>query len=209
MLVHKTRPRSGISTGVQLYILGGLGAAFILITALNLFKSTPAAMTGNEPFLTYSNSDFHYSLSYPSDWKVVPGGANSGVTTIASRVTSPDSTGAHYSVKGINQSQKPASSNQDFSKVDIIPFELEEPMTAQQFLQAKSSGAVEGRISPVKITGLDALMVEVQTAESPASHQENIVYKSVFVTSGNFGYIIAGFADPDTFDHIVKSFQAN
>jgi len=158
-------------------------------------------------YTTYQNETFGYSISYPSKWQMVPPIPNSNVATIASTIAQPEMAGGRYSIKSLTQPTPTAMGANNFSKLDIVTYELEEPMSAIEFLATRSSTTVDGKILPLKIAGQDGLLVEVQTAEALAQREENLIYKSVFVTKGNYGFIIAGFADADTFDHILQSFE--
>lgn len=207
MLAHKTGPRNNTFSGISFLILIALVVALFVVVVPRLNGGSTTATASSDSFTSYHNSDLHYSLSYPSNWQVAPVVPNTTVTTIASQIAQPEQAGGRYSIKSLNRNNPTTVSANNFSKIDVVTYELEENLSAFDFLAAKSKGAVDGNISNIKVAGQDALLLEVQTAQALAQREENLLYKSVFVTKGNYGYIIAGFADADTFNRILQSFQ--
>jgi len=207
MLAHKTGPRNGTFSGISFLVIGALALAGLVLVAPRLTNGSPSVTASSDSFSSYHNNDFNYSISYPSNWKVAPVVPNTNVTTIASQLAQPEQAGGRYSIKSLNRSNPTTVGANNFSKIDVVTYELEDNLSAFDFLAAKSKGAVDGNISNIKIAGQDALLLEVQTAQALAQREENLLYKSVFVTKGNHGFIIAGFADADTFNRILQSFQ--
>lgn len=205
MLAHKTSHRNGTQSGVYLFLLISLALIVAILAMSHLSFGSSQASAGSDGFSNYHNDAFRYSVSYPSKWQVVPSVPDSNVTTIASSISSPETAGGRYSEKSLKNPVVVGPNN--FSKIDIVAYELEEPMSAVEFLSTRSKGAIDGRIVPTNVAGQNALLVEVHTAEALAQREENLLYKSIFVTKGNYGYIIAGFADTETFNHILSSFQ--
>jgi len=206
MLVHKTRPHNGISSGVFLFLLIILAVASVILALVRLLPSSTQITGSSDAYMTYHNEQSHYSLNYPSGWKVIAPVPDSPVTTFASSVAQPESAGGRYNARSISYTPTPVSAN-NFSKIDVIYYELDGPMDVTDFMLSKTSSPIDGKISNIKVGGMDALLVEVHTAEALAQREENLIYKSVFVTKGNYGFIVAGFASIDTFDSILQSFQ--
>ncbi len=205
MLAHKTRPRSNAFSGA---FLVSLVAIAVVLVALALPKVLTFANENGSTngFSTYHSDTFRYSVTYPANWKVAPTVAGTDVTTISSVLVDPEQAGGRYSLRSL--SRTPVSiSNRNFSKLDIVAYSLEAPMTARELLSTRSSTSIDGRISSLQVAGQNALMVEVQTGEMLSQREENLIYKTVFVTKGNTGFIIAGFAEPEVFNRILQSFQ--
>jgi hypothetical protein len=207
MLAQKTGSRNGGLSGISFVLIIVLALALFIVALPRLIVSTSPTTSTGDGFTTYHNSDYHYSISYPVDWQIVPPASGSNALTLASQVAKPEQAGGRYSLKSLDRATPSSTSSLNFSKVDIIAYELESNLSAIDFLASKSRGAVDGQISNLKVAGQDAIMVEVQTARALAQREENLLYRSVFVTKGNYGYILAGFADDATFDRILQSFS--
>jgi hypothetical protein len=163
-------------------------------------------ISSSNGFSNYHNDTFHYSISYPSNWKVVPVVPGTSVTTISSMVTEPEQSGGRFSLKSIRRTPGAVSAN-NFSKIDIVAYELEQPITARELISVTSSTPVDGAISKLQVAGQDALLVQVQTGEFASQREENLLYRTVFVTKGNVGFVIGGFAETEVFNRILQSFQ--
>jgi hypothetical protein len=209
MLAQKTGPRNGTLFNIYLFLIIALTLVVLGLVLPRLLIDSQQATASGAGYTIYHNENYRYSISYPSKWQMVPPIPNTNVTTIASNIAPPEMVGGRYSIKSMTLPTPTAMSANNFSKIDIVSYEFEEPMSAVEFLATRSSTNIDGKILPIKIAGQDALLVEVQTAEALAQREENLIYKSVFVTKGNYGFIIAGFADTATFDHILQSFEIN
>ncbi len=206
MLAHKTRTRNTNISGITFLLVATAGVAFAVLALPRLLPSSAEVSAGNSSFSTYRDSNSGYSISYPANWKIVAPVSGSSVTTLASSIAPAEQAGGRYSIKGMSRTPTATGAN-NFSKLDIVSYEFEEPMSAVEFLATRSKSVVDGKLVNMTVAGQDALMIEVQTAEALAQREENLIYKSIFVTKGNQGFIIAGFADADTFNQIVQSFK--
>ncbi len=209
MLVHKSRSHHNPISGNQLLILFTLAVAFLVVALLNTLPAPNKTNPNTEKFRTYQNSDFHYSLSYPSSCKITPQAGNSAVLTIASSFSPPETAGGPYSQKGFSRANPASRPGATLSKIDIVAYTLDVPMSAPDFLRAKSTSVLDGKISPVKVAGQDGLQVEVTSAGAINSPDQRLLYRNVFVTKGYTGFIIAGLADQETFNQIHESIQVN
>jgi len=207
MLAHKTRPRTGPFSGISLFLLVIFGLAFLTLVLPRFMNASEQAVASVDGYSTYRNDNYHYSVSYPSNWQIAGAVPNTSVTTIASRIAQPEQAGGRYSLKALNQATPSTVSANNFAKLDIVAYQLEENITAREFMATRSNSPLDGKITSVKVAGQDALMIEVQTAAGLTQREENLLYKSIFVTKGNYAFIIGGFADLNTFNHILQSFQ--
>ncbi len=208
MLAHKSVSHSRSRTISSFYLFMAL-AALLIMLALALpgaFKTTSDTPTVENNFKTYSNSRYGYSIAYPINWQIVDQ-AGQGVFTAASSIAQDQQGGTNFSQRQLLQASATASPIYNFSKVDVVAYDLESELSAHDFLLAKSSMAPEGRLTDVKVAGRDALKLQVQPGAVLENHQDGVLYTTVFVTSGKHGYIIAGFAAASVFDHILESFQ--
>lgn len=192
------------------YLFVGLAAFLMILAAViaGAFSPVTSSSTSTQnQFRTYTNNHYGYTIAYPTSWKVIdqPGDE---VFTAASSVTSNDERGGtNFSQRKLLDSASTPAAVFNFSKVDVVAFDLDSEMSAHDFLLAKTTTSPEGAITDLKVAGRDAVKVEVQPGQVLENHQDVATYTSVFVTSGKRGYIIAGFAAPSVFNHIIDSFQ--
>jgi len=168
---------------------------------------TSSSPTTQNQFRTYTNNHYGYTIAYPTSWKVIdqPG---EEVFTAASAITSNDERGGtNFSQRKLLDGAATPTATFNFSKVDVVAYDLDAAMSSHDFLMAKTTTAPEGAITDLKVAGQDAVKVEVQPGQVLENHQDSVTYTSIFVTNGKRGFIIAGFAAPSVFNHIIESFQ--
>lgn len=192
------------------YLFAGLAVILVVLAVIlaGAFSPVTSSSTSTQnQFRTYTNNHYGYTIAYPTSWKVIdqPGDE---VFTAASSVTSNDERGGtNFSQRKLLEGVTTPTVAFNFSKVDVVAYDLDSQMSAHDFLLAKTTTAPEGAITDLKVAGQDAVKVEVQPGQVLENHQDVVTYTSVFVTSGKRGFIIAGFASPSVFNHIIESFQ--
>ncbi len=207
MLIQKSNVRHKVVPSIYLFV--GL-AVLLLLAALALFISNQSgsqpATSGESGYKTYRNQTQGYSISLPADWQTVEQNEQ-GVLSASAPFTKPDDNqgGTNFSRKKLLDGTT-ATVAPTFSKVDVVAYNLESALTAREFLLAKSNFAPDAKITSLTVGGKDAVRVEVQTAKT-MNYTEEMIYTSVYITSGNRGYIIAGYGSTALFNHIIGSFQ--
>ncbi len=199
MTIHKISLRNQTIPTIFLFValaavLFGSALTLVLVNLLTGHAGGPVSVENKTSFLTYRNPDFNYQISYPSDWKVLE--KQNGVFTVASSATAPEV--AQGGSQGLNL---------NLSKIDVIAYELDSNLSAQDFMLSQTSNT-NGQASTIMVGGYKAVKMETQLAEALDNHTDNMIYTSVFVTVGNHGFIIAGFAPASQFNQILDSFHA-
>ena len=210
MVLHKFTLRHQPASSFYLFLaLAGvlLTAALVLVLSNGLAARPATSVSTASQYHTYQNKDYAYFISYPANWQVVnPYG---GVFSATSALKSDDTArgGTNFSQRKLLSDSTPTPAAA-LSKIDVIAYDLESPMTVQDFMTAKSSSVPEGRLTNLKLSGQPALRVETRLSEALDNHTDSLTYTSVFVTVGKHGYIISGVAASTLFDYILNSFQA-
>ncbi|HEX2910236.1 MAG TPA: hypothetical protein VH186_05465 [Chloroflexia bacterium] len=207
MIAHKSSiGRSNYINFILAVSVGLLGVALLAFISGG-FTSHESSSSPSKT-QTFRNPVFHYSLSFPAEWKVVDQGS-AGVFSAASSTVFADEQqgGTNFSLRKLSGSATPPATAVNFNKVDVVAYPLETEMTAGEFLMAKSGIAPDGSINNIKVAGKDAIKVEVLRGQAGEVGAENLTYTTVYLTNGTIGYIIAGFGKPSVFSDILASFQ--
>ncbi len=209
MLTHKTRMRGTTSTNFYFFVALALLVCIILVWNKGTILVTGQAVPTLASYQLYTNPEYGYSFSYPQDWQVVDQ-SNKAVVSIATTLKEKNSAGGtNFSRRKLVDQPLQAVPSNGLSKLDVLAYELESPLTSQEFMLAKSSVAPEGVITQLTIAGLKAVRVDSSTALVLQHTNENVNYSSIFLSSGKTGYIIAGYASPQDLNAILQSFQIN
>jgi hypothetical protein len=212
MLVHKTKSRQ-TTKGVALpgFSLFAIIAIILMLIALALPRFyTSEPQTGKNPseapFAVFRDEENRFSIGYPLNWHVTPNQQGTGVLTIISKPGDKiDVGGGNFSVGQVNSAPTPLT---DFSKIDILTYEIVDGITPYQLMRGKSVFAPSVNYQAVKIGGYDAVRVDVDSLDTVTGQYYVKSYTSVFLIAGERGYMIGGFADEVTFNRILQSFRA-
>lgn len=204
MLVHNTRTNHFYISTPTLWLITAFLVAFAAVYT-GVFNSAAApATTGH--YQTFYSPHYGYSIDYPADWQIVDQtglGVFSATSKQQQQPVTPDQGGTNFSQRRLLDDESiPAAG---FSKIDVIADELEGPMSAQDYMLAKVGATPQGQVTTLKIGGQDAVRIDVQGSAVLDNHTDTTVYSNFYVTNGNYGYIIAGFASPSVLNHIINS----
>ncbi|MBN9393240.1 MAG: hypothetical protein J0I20_34730 [Chloroflexi bacterium] len=203
MLVHNTRTNHFYISTPTLWLITAFLVAFAAVYT-GVFNSSAAPAATNR-YQTFYSPHYNYSIDYPADWQVVDqtGLGVFSATSKQQQPVKPDQGGTNFSQrKMLNDESVPAAG---FSKIDVIADELESPLSAQDYMLAKVGTTPQGKVTTLKIGGQDAVRIDVQSSAVLDNHTDNTIYSNFYVTNGNYGYIIAGFASPSVLNHIINS----
>jgi len=209
MIAHK--PVSPTRTVSSFYLFLALALAMVLMALALSGVFTPAqsaTISAETQFQTYRNTQYNYSIAYPANWQVIDQ-SKFGVFTAASTIVNNEERGGtNFSQRKLLDGTYTQVAIPNFSKIDVLAFDLDSEMSVSDFLMAKSTTTPEGSLTSLKVAGHDALKIEVQPGQILENHLDNVTtYISVFVTNGKRGYIISGSATTAVFDRILNSFQ--
>jgi len=204
MLIHGVKSRNSFPA---LYIVL---FTFFVLTAVAILVVHPFGTSGDSSgaassYAIYRSQQNHFLISYPTNWQVSGGNEEAGVTTIASNVAPSTQEGGLIDPRSYRVSQTPADK---FSKIDVLSFEVSSGTTALEFLTSRTNVGLIGEASKITVDSVSAIRLDVDTGEVLKNHTVSNIYTSVYLTKGNRGYIIAGFAPPEVLDQIINSFQA-
>ncbi|NWJ47785.1 MAG: hypothetical protein HXX08_18180 [Chloroflexi bacterium] len=206
MIVQQVRTHKTYS---GFYLLSLLALALLALAVLILFffntSRTSADTSGN--YVEFRNDLNHFSISYPANWQVNAGNEKAGVTTITSMLPVDVQEGGLIDPNRYRQNTG-VDPMQNFSKIDVLSYAVESGANVRDFVTAHAPYGTTGNFTEETVDGVTALRLDVNMAEATAGHEMSKIYTSVYLTKGNRGYIIAGFASPDTFSKIVSSFKA-
>lgn len=206
MIAHNTRPRNPSS--LYLFIIFGV----VLLTAAFIFVRLSASLQDNtisaaKPKLqTYQSSRYGFSIGYPHNWQVFSAPTGGNVFTFSSFALQTQVGGAGLS----GQSTTTAAVPSQFSKIDVVAYDVTAGTTAQN-LESQSTGFVmEGAVTDIAVDGQDAIKIdEPLSNQLVMGNESSLNYTSIFVTKGTRGFIIAGYAEPSLFNQIISSFHFN
>jgi hypothetical protein len=204
VLVHNTRTNHFYISTPTLWLITAFLVAFAAVYT-GVFNSSAAAPAATNHYQTFYSPHYGYSIDYPADWQIVDqtGLGVFSATSKQQQPVKPDQGGTNFSQrKLLDEESVPAAG---FSKIDVIADELEGPLSAQDYMLAKVGGAPQGKLTALKIGGQDAVRVDVQSSAALANHTDSTVYSNFYVTKGNYGYIIAGFASPSVLNRMINS----
>jgi hypothetical protein len=208
MLVQKSGVAKGKLSNTGLYIVLVLLVVLATGTVTGWYGIPRVVGKLNEgaatQFKTIQNSQYGYAISIPGNWRVADnfGGTFSATSPFKGEILVG---GITREGNEISREISPMPSN-GFSKIDVIAYELEYEISPRDLYLAKTIAGSTGVQREITVAGKTALLVETSTAD--ALHEtSNVKYMNVFVTNGNYGYLIAGFADSTTFESILNSFQ--
>lgn len=189
------------------FMIGFLFLAGLFQGLLLSNKGSNLSATDNA-YQFYYNEQFHYSISYPENWKLDPVISNTNVVTISSAANLQHLSASTYSLKGQAASvSQMATTPAIFSKVDILAYSLEEPLSVTEFVSSLTKSPLEGQVSQRQIAGQTALLVELNKTTGKIASLDDFSYRNAFITRNRQGFIIAGLTSAATFDHIIESFQ--
>ena len=200
MIAHSTRTRN--SSSLFLFLLLGLSLLTVAVIWARLTSLNPNSPAKFD-FQTYSNSKYHFVVSYPQNWQLQTATGEANIVTLSS-----------FPVQSIaaGGSLHNASLPLNMSKIDILAYDVEVGTTAQNLLEAQTGAvaAMQSSTSSFQFDGQKAIKVSVPTAPNLLDGNEsNLTYTSIYVTNGTHGFIIAGYAAPALFDQIINSFHVN
>ncbi len=200
MIAHTTRTRS--SSSLFLFLLLGLSLLTIAVIWARLVSLNSNSSTKPD-FQTYSNSKYHFAVSYPQNWQLQTASDEANIVTLSSFAmqSAADGGSLHHARLPLNM-----------SKIDILAYEVEAGTTAPNLLEMQTGAvaAMQASTSSFQLDGQTALKVAVPTAPNLLDGNEsNLTYTSIYVTNGTHGFIIAGYAAPALFDQIINSFHVN
>jgi hypothetical protein len=204
MLVNNAKTRGTVSGFYPLLSI----ALLLLILAFMLVFWFNAAKTSADvgaSFSVYRSETNRFSISYPTDWQIGAGNEQAGVTTIASSLAKNTQEGGLIDPRSYRTT--PSSTMNNFSKIDVLSFTVDEGTTAREFLNSRSKPGIIGQSSEIKVDGTTAIRLDVDMAEAAGNHTVSKIYTSIYITKGNHGYIIAGFANSDVLEKIIASFR--
>jgi hypothetical protein len=212
MLVHKSKTRQK-TRGVALpgFSLFAVVTMLLLLVALALprfytseqqtFKNPSEA-----PFAVFRDEENRFSISYPIAWHVSPNQQGTGVLSIISKPGDKiNAEGGNFSISQINAVPTPMT---DFSKIDVITYEILPGTTPQQLMYGRSVFSPSVNFQEFKVGGYDAVRIDVDSLDTTTGQYYVKSYTSVFLIAGERGYMIGGFADEITFNRILQSFRA-
>jgi hypothetical protein len=204
MLAHNTK-RSNTFSGAYLLFSGAVVMLLMAVLILFLFNTERTNADTQNSFTTYQSSQNRYSISYPADWQLGAGDARSNVTTISSMISRNEQEGGLIDPRKYrNQPEELVAA---FSKIDVLTYSVEKGTTPLQVLSSRTNFGINGVASEIKIGNLSAIRLDVDIAEATAGQKLSKIYTSVYIISGDMGYIIAGFASPEVLDKIIYSFK--
>ena len=165
MLIHKSSARNTLVPSS--YLLFGLTGIF-LIGALSLAITnflTPrsdasAAFSAPADFQTYRDSQYNFSIAYPTGWQVTE--QTEGMLSLAAPTTG--------------------------GQVDVIAYDLDSEMSARSFALSKSASAQDSTFTDLKVGGYDAVALQAQSASTSASPYSSVyltVGKHGYVIAGS------------------------
>lgn len=207
MLVHQTRTRHLNISSFSLFL--ALAVALILLAALfnGVFKSEQTTTTFTSRYQTFHSPHYGYSIAYPADWLIVDQTGQGVFTATSKQQPRPEQGGTNFSQRKLLNPAEETVPATGFSKIDVIAYELETDLSAQDFLLAKVGPRPQGKISQLQLDGKNAVRIDVQPSTALDNHTDTTTYSNVYITNGRYGYIIAGFASPAVFNHIINSFH--
>ncbi len=204
MVTYKVKSRGGFPALFFFLIFA------MMVMAVLFFIRVGAASTdqinGLTAYTVYQSTINRFSIEYPSSWQIGAGNEEAGVTTIASKTSQIDQAGGLIDPRKYRETDAPPVMN--FSKIDVMSFDVANGTSALDFLMSRNRFGVTGEATKMTINGVDAIRVDVDVAKVLSNHTVSNPYTSVFLTKGNKGYIIAGFAPADTLNRILNSFKA-
>lgn len=204
MLVHNTRSRHLNISNFPLFL--ALVTCLAVLAALNtgIFNSQSVTPTANR-YQTFYSPHYGYSIAYPADWEIVDQTGHGVFTATSKRQPNPVQGGTNFSNQLLLNPVEETVPAFGFSKIDVIAYELEDALTSQEFLLAKVGTVLQGKLTSLTLAGKEAVRIDVRSSAVLENHTDTTVYSSLYVTNGRYGYIIAGFASPTVFNHIINS----
>ncbi len=204
MLIHGVKSRNSFPTlYFVIFTFFALTALFLFV--VNPFGNSSDNAASSSSYSVYRSQQNRFVISYPTSWQISGGNEEAGVTTISSNVAPTTQEGGLIDPRGYRANQTPADR---FSKIDVLSFEVSAGTTALEFLTSRTNVALIGDASKITVDGVPAIRLDVDTGQVLKNHTVSNVYTSVYLTKGNRGYIIAGFAHPEVLNQIINSFQA-
>lgn len=204
MLVQNTRTgHFNISNRSLLLVLA---ASFLVVAAYyaGIFNSAQPTTAAATLYQTHYSPHYGYSIEYPADWTVVDQ-SGMGVFSATSRQQTRVQGGNNFSQRQLMNPAEETVPAAGFSKIDVVVYELDGQLSAQDFMLAKAGVMPQGKVSEIKAGGQDAFRIDVSSSAALANHTDNTTYTNVYVTYGKYGYILAGFASPTVLNHIIGS----
>lgn len=204
MLVQNTRTTHLNISNRSLFLV--LAVSLILLaTFYSGFFNSEQTIISDPHYQTFYSPHYSYSVDYPADWHIVDQ-TGLGVFSATSKLQSSRvQGGTNFSQRQLLKPSEEIIPVAGFSKIDVVAYELETDLSAQDFMLAKVGPMPQGEVSSLQLAGKDAFRIDVQTSAALANHTNNITYTNVYVTNGHYGYIIAGFASPGVLTHIINS----
>jgi hypothetical protein len=203
MVAHNFKPRS--SANIQLGVIVGLVLLIGVLLALRTINLNQKVNTGGSSnFQLYQNSRYHFSIMVPQNWQVQTATTDAGIVTLSSYQMQIQGAGGNM----FSSSALPLS----MSKIDIMMYDVDAGTTAQDLMsmQTGAINAEQANLNTLSLDGQAALKMSVPTAANLLEGNESsATYTTLYVTKGNHGYIIAGYAEPAIFDQIVNSAKFN
>jgi hypothetical protein len=204
MVAHNFKPRSS-ANNIQLGVIVGLvlliGVLLTLRTISFNQKNQKVDTGGSSSFQLYQNSRYHFSIRFPQNWQVQTATTDADIVTLSSYQMQIQGAGGNML---LNNSVLPLA----MSKIDIMMYDVDAGTTAQD-LMSMQTGAVnaeQANLNTWNLGGQAALKMSVPTAANLLEGNESsATYTTLYITKGNHGYIIAGYAEPAIFDQIVNS----
>ncbi len=206
MLVQHTRARHLNISSFSLFL--ALAVTLILLAALctGVFN-VPQPATSSGRYQTFYSPHSSYSIAYPANWQIVDQTAQGVFSATSKQQPLPDQGGTNFSQRKLLNPVEETTPVGGFSKIDVVAYELESNITAEDFLLARVGPMPQGKISQLQLAGKDAVRIDVQSSVVLENHTDTTIYSNVYITNGHYGYIIAGFASPTVFNHIINSLQ--
>jgi hypothetical protein len=199
MVAHNFKPRG--SANIQLGVIVGLVFLIGVLLALRTINLNQKVNTGgSSSFQLYQNSRYHFSIKVPQSWQVQTAATDADIVTLSSYQMQMQGAGGNI----FNSSALPLS----MSKIDIMMYDVDAGTTAQDLMsmQTGAINAEQANLNSLNLDGQAALKMSVPTAANLLEGNESsATYTTLYITKGNHGYIIAGYAAPTIFDQIVNS----
>jgi hypothetical protein len=206
LLVQHTRARHLNISNFSLFL--ALAVALLLLAALytGIFNVQPPT-TSTDRYQTFYSPHYGYSIAYPTDWQIVDQTGQGVFSATSKQQPQPDQGGTNFSQRKLLTPAEETAPAAGFSKIDVIAYELDTNLGAQDFMLARVGPMPQGKLSQLQLDGKDAVRIDVVSSAVLDNHLDSTTYSNVYITNGHYGYIIAGFASPSVFNHIINSLR--
>lgn len=204
MLVQNTRTRQLNISNRSLFLVLAIGLLLLAALYSGVFNP-PQTVTSSPHYQTFYSPHYGYSIDYPADWQIVDQTGLGVFSATSKQQSQPVQGGTNFSQRKMLNPTEETVPAAGFSKIDVVAYELDSDLSAQDFMLAKVGPMPQGKVSSLQLAGKDAFRIDVQTSAVLDNHFDNTTYTNVYVTNGHYGYIIAGFASPGVLNHIINS----